>query len=281
VAEDFVALASDRRITWQIGGATTGWEDTENKAVVLAGHFLLGYTGFARLGGVETERWIVEKLVHSDPSSYFTVLANEAEAAVNALGLPLECSGHAFVGVGYGASRKDQAGVLHPAGVHVSNALGDGEYGTWAPTRVFDTRKTPPLRAADDFGLNAFGLSPARPVVDGVVDLIRRYRKRHPGRVIGIVQLMVDLIRRVAADCDGVSADVSVSVLPRVAVPAGGVQLTSPGGLLTDPVETLTCIFVPADRTAEQADVYAPAMVEPGMSMFGGEIWSKKPPWWK
>jgi hypothetical protein len=30
ISEEFVALASDRRITWEIGGASTRWEDTEN-----------------------------------------------------------------------------------------------------------------------------------------------------------------------------------------------------------------------------------------------------------
>jgi hypothetical protein len=51
ISEQFVAVASDRRITWLIGAAPARWEDTENKAIVLAGHFLMGYTGFARLGG--------------------------------------------------------------------------------------------------------------------------------------------------------------------------------------------------------------------------------------
>jgi hypothetical protein len=126
ISEEFVALASDRRITWEIGGASTRWEDTENKAVVLAGHFLMGYTGFARLGGVKTEQWVVEKLVGVDPSSYFSVLAAEAEPVVRAMKQPLERSGHAFVAVGYGRFRTDPA-ALHASAVTVSNALGDGQ----------------------------------------------------------------------------------------------------------------------------------------------------------
>ena len=280
MAQDFVMLASDRRITWKIGGATSRWKDTENKAVLLAGQFLLGYTGFARLGGVKTERWIVEKLVRADPGSYFSVLADQAQEAINAMHLPLERSGHAFVAVGYAASHDDPPAFLLPVAVTLSNALGDGAYGKWAPTRVFTTRKTPPLQGANDFRLNAFGMSPERAVVDETVDLIRRYRKRHPSRVIGVAQLLIDLIRRVAADCEGVSGDVSVSVLPRAAVPASDVEMPLPGGLIADPVERLTCIFVPADRTAEQADVYGPAMVGPGTGIMGAELWSTKPPWW-
>src|SRR5436190_4683981 len=69
MSREFVALATDRRITWQIGGASGRGEDTENKAIVLAGH-LMGYTGFARLGGLKTEQWVVEKLGGVDPPSY-------------------------------------------------------------------------------------------------------------------------------------------------------------------------------------------------------------------
>jgi hypothetical protein len=107
---EFVALASDRRITWQIGGASARWEDTENKAIVLGGHSLMGYTGFARLAQVKTEQWVVERLTGVDPSACFLVLARETESAVNALGLPLKRSGHAFAAVGYTAVREDTSG---------------------------------------------------------------------------------------------------------------------------------------------------------------------------
>jgi hypothetical protein len=109
----WLALASDRRITWQIGGAAADWEDTENKAVVLCGHFLLGYTGFARLGGVKTEQWVVDQLSGAAPSSYFRVLTTEAQKAVDDLHVPLDRSGHAFVAVGFSAVSEDVSGELH------------------------------------------------------------------------------------------------------------------------------------------------------------------------
>jgi hypothetical protein len=281
MSHDYVALASDRRITWQIGGASSRWEDTENKAVVLAGHFLMGYTGFARLGQVKTEQWVVEKLGGVDPTSYFSVLAAETEDAVKALRQPLERSGHAFAAVGYAAVREEGSGELNPFGVTVSNALGDGEYGTWAPAAEFVARRIPPVLRQDDFRLNAFGMCPPRHVLDETVDLIRRYRKRHPGRVLGVLQLMVDLVRRTADRWESVSKDVSVSVLPRSAVPATEVSMPVSGGLLLDPIETLTCMFVRDGNAVEQANVYGPATVAPGFMTFGAEIWTTKPPWWK
>jgi hypothetical protein len=280
VCDQFVALASDRRITWQIGGASSKWEDTENKAVVLAGHHLLGYTGFARLGGVKTEQWVVEKLVGRDPSSYFHVLREEAERAVNAMNEPLDRSGHAFVAVGYVNLRPDPV-TLHAAAITISNAVGDSPYGTWNPTRTFSARRTPPLAGSSDFRINAYGASPPRPVIDETVDLIKRYRKHHPDRVLGVLQLLVTLVRRVAAATDTVSMDVSVSVLPRVAVPAETVSARPSRGLVADPITELWCMYVPGDADAEDAEVYVPATVSPGIAMRGGEIWTTKPPWWK
>jgi hypothetical protein len=280
ISQDFVALASDRRITWLIGGAPTKWEDTENKAIVVAGHFLMGYTGFARLGNVKTEQWVVEKLQGVDPSSDFRLLATQAESAVKAMHLPLKRSGHAFVAVGYGALKSKGTGELEALAITVSNAVGDSEYGEWHPKPTFSIRRTPSLASPDDFRLNAFGMPPPRAEMDKAVDLIRRYRKRHRDRALGVLQLMVDLIRRQAERCDGVSKDVSVSVLPRGAVPATAVTAPVASGLVVDPIQSLTCMFVPSGSSTDKAEVYIPAIVAPGFMVRGGEIWTEKPPWW-
>jgi hypothetical protein len=281
MSHEFVALVSDRRITWKIGGASQRWEDTENKAIVLVGQFIMGYTGFARLGQVKTEQWVLETLRSVDPPSYFTALAAEAQTAVKAMGQPLERSGHAFAAVGYLPRRPDGSGELQPVGITVSNALGDGEYGVWAPVQDFVVHKTPPLAAEDDFRMNVLGLAPSRQVAENTVDLIRRYRKRHPTRVLGVLQLLVDLVRRTADECEGVSKDVSVSVLPRNAVPAPAVTMPVASGLQLDPIETLTCMFVPNGTAVDRATGYGPAILLPGLMMRGAEIWTTKPPWWK
>jgi hypothetical protein len=280
ISEEFVALVSDRRITWQIGGASTKWEDTENKAVVLAGHFLMGYTGFARLGGVKTEQWVVQKLVEVDPGSYFSAMATEAELAVRHMKQPLERSGHAFVAVGYGRFRADPD-ALHALCITVSNALGDGEYGRWDPAPQFSVERTPVLSGPDDFRLNAFGTVPPRQIVEELVDPIQHYRRDHPVSVLGVLMLLVDLVRRVAAADDRVSKDVSVSVLPRAAVPADAVRTPVVSGLVSDPIDGLTCMFVPEGTNPQGPAVYAPATVGPGMATHGGEVWNTKPPWWK
>jgi hypothetical protein len=228
---------------------------------------------------VKTEQWVLETLRSVDPSSYFTALAAEAEAAVEAMGQPLERSGHAFAAVGYAALETEGDDELRPVGIIVSNALGDGEYGTWAPAKEFVVRITT-SRTEDGFLLSAFGMAPPRQVIADTADLIRRYRKRHPTRVLGVLQLLVDLVRRTADQCEGVSKDVSVSVLPRAAVPAPAVTMPVASGLLLDPIETLTCMFVPDGTAVERATGYGPAVLLPGLSIRGAEVWTTEPPWW-
>ena len=277
LSDEYVALASDRRITWIIGGARNRTEDTENKAVVLCGHFLMGYTGFARLGGVKTERWIVDTLAHvANPSDYFRVLAAEATQAVAAMKQRRERSGHAFVAVGFAAERGAPPDQKAAIGVEISNATGGG-YGRWNPRPTFDITRSPPLAGPDDFKLNAQGIVPPRKRLEEAIDVIRRYRKRDRSRIVGVAQVLVGLIRSVTDD--RVGKDISVSVLPRNAVPASEVSL--PFGGLKDPVDELTCIFIPEDRDANSAIAYSPATVCPGMAAFGGEVWDRQPPWWK
>jgi hypothetical protein len=282
LSSEYVILASDRRITWTSRGTVHRTEDTENKAIALCGHFLMGYTGFARLGNVKTDQWVVDRLVGvASPSDYFRVLRQEADSAIRAIAQPLGNKGHAFVAVGYTDVRGSSTGEKEAVGVTVSNATGGG-YGAWSPREAFEIARTPPLAGPHDFRLQPFGSGiPPRAIIEEAVDLIRRYRKRDRSRAVGVLQVLVGLIRRVAGSNQGVSADVSVSVLPREAVPAQWVSLPFTG--IGDPVEELTCIFVPANRGVESAISYGPATVCPGWATWGDEGWAggHAPPWWR
>lgn len=281
ISEEYVLLASDRRITWISGPDKAKTEDTENKAVLLAGQFLLGYTGFARLGPrgkFKTEQWIVDQLRDvQDPSDYFQTIAAKAGPAIAAMGKPVEESGHAFIAVGFGTNRGDAAGP-QAVGVTISNALGGG-YGSWKPRQNFEVTRTSPLNGSNDFRLTLAGLVPPTDHAREAIDLIRRYRKHDPSRILGVAQILVRLIRSVRHE--GVGEDISVSVLPRSAVPAS--HLTAPLDGLKDPVKQLTCVFVPKDTDPDSASVYLPAAVYPGMATFGGEVWAgdQPPPWWR
>lgn len=262
ISDDFAVLASDRRITWQIGGAPGQWEDTENKVAVLDGHMLLGYTGFARLDGQRTEEWILEKLAEADPDQYLPLLEAETAKAIARLRLPLERSGHAYVATGY--ARDLQTGELRPCMREVSNALGG--LSPWLPRPHFTTADV--NLEGDKFKVRCYGTKPPRALQDETLDLISRYLKRHPKRILGVAQLMVGLIRRVADMDVHVGLDVSVSILPRGAVPADTVSMQA----ISEPVTELVCGFVPSGHDVDDMRIIGPAMIWPGLAMYGMEI---------
>lgn len=283
ISDQYAILASDRRISWvDKDGKITTREDTENKAIVLAGQFIMGYTGFARLGRErkKTEQWVCEALANVAPQDYWRTLAARTEAEIAGMRVPLNHSGHAFVAAGF-AFTPFSPSRLEAYMVTISNAL-TKRYGGWRPQQRFEAGRMPPLSGPTDFRMHAVGITPARSEIDRVIDAIIRYRKRFPSRALGIAQVMVDLIRRTAAQDaeERVGFDVSVSILPREAVPAH--EAVAHVGGIQDPISQLTCVFVPADREVEHALVYMPASVSPSMASFGGEVWAgTPPPWWR
>jgi len=164
ISHQGVILASDRRITWVRKGVSDSYEDSENKAIVLAGTFLMGYTGFARLGGVKTEQWVCDQLGSEEPSNYFKILAQESTEAVAALGQETKDSGHAFVAVGF-ANTPYSPDKPEPVGVTISNALGES-YGSWEPGDKFKITRTSPLANDNDIRLNAVGIAPRLSVIE-------------------------------------------------------------------------------------------------------------------
>jgi hypothetical protein len=284
ISDEYVILASDRRATWlDKDGKPLRHEDTTNKAIVLCGHFLMGYTGFAQLGGVSTEQWVGTSLADLDVSQYFGALTQKSEAAIKQIrretGLKLKDCGQAFVAVGYG-SFHDTPDSLQAVGVTISNAVGD-RYGSWQPREDFKATRTTPLSGRNDFRIGAFGAAPKEAALREAMDLIRRYRKHDISRVLGVCQVMINLIRETAdKNEDGlIGKDISVSVLPRTGVPALDVSIPKAG--ITDPVGNLICAFTPSDGNVEHAVAYSPATVCPQMATFGGEVWATKPPWWR
>ena len=129
ISDQYVILASDRRVTWfDAKGRPERHDDRENKAIVLGGQFLMGYTGFAELGGMRTEQWVCQTLVGVDPSQQFQTLADRSQAAVVRIKrthhLPMERCGHAFVAAGYGKLRSAPNDFI-ACGVTISNAMSE------------------------------------------------------------------------------------------------------------------------------------------------------------
>ena len=77
LTDEYVALVSDRRVTWSDGRQV----DTDTKTFNLYGEFLMGFTGLARIDGFRMERWVADALRSVPTDEYFNVLAQKMGTA--------------------------------------------------------------------------------------------------------------------------------------------------------------------------------------------------------
>ena len=128
LTDEYVALASDRRLTELRGNRILRQEDTDTKTFNLCGHFLMGFTGLARIDGHRMERWVSDVLIGVEPADYFRVLTNEIDSAFRRLGHSGRIP-HAFLAVGF--ARVRPSGELRPLSIIISNSLdSQGKFST-------------------------------------------------------------------------------------------------------------------------------------------------------
>lgn len=121
LADEYVLSVSDRRLCWIQNNEIIRREDSENKTVALCGHYLMGYTGLARIEGKPVQQWIVETLVSVPTERYFSTLVQAASTTFEQVHVsPENLKRHAFLAVGFTATRSEPR--LRASGVTVSNA---------------------------------------------------------------------------------------------------------------------------------------------------------------
>jgi len=212
---------------------------------------------------MHTDEWIVEQLRDRDPSEYFETLRRNTQLAMEAMRLPPAQRYHAYVAVGFiGPTREE----LRPVHVEIDNSLEDGK---WAKVRpefrlgVHDLGRRPLI-------LRTYGQRVIPNRRQACERAIRKYRQANPGKILGVLQCMVGLVRDVAESSNYVGSNVSVAVLPRACVGDGG--FTMPIGPATDPVTEITAFTLPGkeDIAAGHPMIqYGPAMICPGDSFSG------------
>src|SRR4051794_27438969 len=140
-----------------IGGATQSYEDTQNKAIVLGGELLMGFTGFARFDQSPTDEWVVERLASYPRTEWLSALARESEAAVARIpGLTPERRGHAYAAVGFTNGPSGPSTL--PTLLELSNSLGEDGHG-WIPGPGFRMQVRGPSRTTPCL-LRPYGIVP-------------------------------------------------------------------------------------------------------------------------
>jgi hypothetical protein len=277
MTRDYVALASDRRLTWYEPGGPRHGElitDNRNKTIVLCNHFHIGYTGLANLEGKRTDEWAAERLASTQSAQgAFITLTDEATRAFGPL--PSGIRGHAFLAVGWGKN-ESLGDALVPVLVLISNNLNE-RWQLLEQTESRFTRRVWTLPPDSEGQLRWVGRG-----------LSSEEAEQHYGYLIGHVQrgsdargaafLLANCIRSVARRDSAVGNGVLLSVLSRSA--AGQPVSTSLTGS-SGPMDEHNCWYLPADDDRNNPVQYSPTYVCQGLLLARGEVWTTKPPWWR
>jgi|RhiMethySRZTD1v2_1073278.scaffolds.fasta_scaffold602010_1 hypothetical protein len=134
LTQDFVVVASDRRLTFPPGDRIA--EDNACKLVSLCGVAGIAYTGFARLQGAPTNEWIAVRLAEREcrhPAMAAQILVEAAGPALKASPHPAELS---FLIAGWAPLTSDPKS-LSPQFWLVSNMFGPEKEQLSAPGPTF------------------------------------------------------------------------------------------------------------------------------------------------
>jgi hypothetical protein len=270
LTDEYVALASDRRMTVRRGNRIIRQEDTDTKTFSICGHFMMGFTGLARIDGHRMERWVVEVLSGVPEADYFTVLTDEITAAFRRLGHTGRIP-HAFLAVGFARDR--QTTDLRPLNIIISNSL--DSKGNFSVNSL-----------GDKFRLNAEPLGNRRqlvrsvgwPVADDTASTLD-YRIRVAARgeplnpALTVAPLVLAIRDTASASRDAVGESVLFTSLPKKSVPAPFVTVGQ-----VNMKEAPSAIFLPQNvRHPRKADTYAPALICPSIMMTGIAVSTEGP----
>lgn len=273
--DEWVALASDRRVTWRHGNKTERFEDDTMKTFVLDGRFLLGFTGVARIGGVHMEEWLRDVLHGVQTDQMFLAIQTAIQKEFDSQPHAIRSIPHTFAAVGFAKRGKD--GIESPGGIYLSNCM--SEAGVPNSRRVngkFLGRQM--LLGNQKHHVFTVGWdvpSGERKALDEAVRIALRADPHDPLLLIGPV---VEMMRRVAARSrGGVGESILFSSIPRSAVPVNSWALSS--GLATvSGANEAVAVYLPAnslsriDQQVERnggAVIYPPATYSPDSAMTG------------
>jgi hypothetical protein len=268
LTDQYVALVSDRRVTWRVGRTIKRQEDTDTKTIVICGHFLMGFTGIARIRGLRMERWVSDVLsnVEPDPDAItnrtFDALRDAATAEFGRLSSSEQQTPHTFLIVGY--VNDQDTGDLRPVRLVISNSLNEQGQLVANPTGpAFDI-------AFERLGnrrqlLTPVGYAVPRDIRRQADNAVRRTVRRFPDNPLPAVDTLVQCLRGVAEGSKGwVGKNAMVATLPRRVVPASRYRV--PFSPITDGGSDLLAGYVRAEaKTANEAEFYGPAVVCPRM----------------
>lgn len=270
LTDEYVVLASDRRITLARGTKVISQDDKAVKSVLLNGQMLLGFTGVAELHGKPMLQWLGEHLIGVHPNDIPEVLRDlmtdyyKANRSVRALP-------HAFIAAGY-AFDPLRFPAAWPMGFRVSNTA-----------NVVRGARMEFSHPSTDFASTRFALGNQRQMVgavgypysntalrslEGSVRLALRLDASDPSKVFWPV---IGFMRGVAERSAGYVGDtIVITAIPRSSIPIPdipGFLIPLTEGAAFGPTRAPTSFMVTNGRF--DPETYLPGTISPHMVTMG------------
>ncbi len=265
LTDEYVALVSDRRITW----SKDKKEDSDTKTFKLFGQFLMGFTGYSRINGIRMERWVADVLRGVPTEEYFNVLAREIGAVFNRLRRS-ERIPQAFLATGYASLCP--GGRVHPMNVLISNSVDNqGNYSAEALQREFTVYVEPLGNRRQLVRSVGWPMTEVtRKILDHKIRVVAKADPANPERAAG--PLVYALRETAAKSQEHVGKAVLFASLPRCAVPSPGI-VTGPMANLDFRRRPVSLFLPDTVRNPRDAAVYVPALIGPLGATIGVKIY--------
>ncbi len=214
ITQDFAAQVSDRRLT-KVGKP---FDEKANKSVVLCSHMAFGYSGLAELGRERVDDWLVRVLLETRMgaiSEIFLHVIAQANQAVSSLTLQASKKHLAIIVTGWVQASK--GGSYVPFIANISNGLDD----KWRWTKNARDEFTCQLLKLDDVDEDEVVFWLGQPVPRNVKNDTKRVFRKRRDKGAGprlAVMVLVDAIRKVAANNEMVGSDLMAVAIPLKAV---------------------------------------------------------------
>lgn len=258
VSKRFAVLASDRMITKTANGQSAH-KEIINKSMVLAGQAIMGFAGVANLGGGGSEpttHAVADILGSVTPTDYYRTLSEEVPKVLLAQGQAGQPLG--FLTVGYMTAPDSDRRV--PFIGTVANY--DTEHPTSRPASShFELRFEVVDNGEGDDRLWSIGAELPFSEIEEARNEIRRVRVRGKKKILGITEVMVGVIRKEADRNREVGESVQVTILPRSAVPALSLGVSTAPSF--EPIDNLVTLFAPSDEALAAEMIPGVMMISP------------------
>lgn len=222
LTREVVYQISDRRLTG-LAPPHEPRDDETNKAVVVAGRVVFGYTGLAQIETEQTDLWLT-RILAGGSSDDMSLVAERLRIAATEAFRKIKCDEqskrHAFQGVGWFRLKGETA--LTPGILTVDNAI-DHSTGGWLPVPKdeFTTTTQFPTTLPAGCILNSVGFPLSSSEKGAIVRLIRKcvkHRRSTPRTVVsGLVIALRWLSKRYGPN-SAIGAGLMVVSLPRQSV---------------------------------------------------------------